>query len=93
MISRSFSPRAEDGPVPSSLKVACKQLALLYCRNLEAGERTLSNEEQQVLDRICEAYYLPAWCSINDYKQLFEAEGMKVMQNLLFLVLNSIFQS
>lgn len=30
-----------------------------------------------MLDRICEAYYLPAWCSVADYKRLFEAEGFK----------------
>ena len=35
-------------------------------------------DEQALLDRICEAYYLPAWCSVADYKRLFEAEGLQV---------------
>jgi len=37
----------------------------------------LTQEEQNVLDRICEAYYLPAWCSLSDYEQLFKEEGMQ----------------
>lgn len=31
-------------------------------RVLDEGEAGLRPEEQSLLDRICEAYYLPAWC-------------------------------
>lgn len=47
-------------------------------RNLEAGETQLRPEEQALLKKICDAYYLPEWCSINDYKALFEKEGLLV---------------
>lgn len=48
------------------------------CRDLQPGEAALKPEEQALLDRICKAYYLPAWCSISDYRRLFEAEGLQV---------------
>lgn len=47
------------------------QSLLHICRVLQPGEQRLNAEEQALLDRICEAYYLPAWCSIDDYKKLF----------------------
>eukprot|EP00200_Dunaliella_tertiolecta_P016780 CAMPEP_0202410218 /NCGR_PEP_ID=MMETSP1128-20130828/18619_1 /ASSEMBLY_ACC=CAM_ASM_000463 /TAXON_ID=3047 /ORGANISM="Dunaliella tertiolecta, Strain CCMP1320" /LENGTH=353 /DNA_ID=CAMNT_0049015685 /DNA_START=22 /DNA_END=1083 /DNA_ORIENTATION=+ len=54
-----------------------KIIVVTWChRVLQPGESGLRPEEQSLLDRICEAYYLPAWCSEADYKQLFEAEGM-----------------
>ena len=46
-------------------------------RNLEPKEDALRQEEQALLDRICEAYYLPAWCSINDYQALFRQHGLQ----------------
>lgn len=47
-------------------------LIVTWChRVLQPGEAGLKPEEQALLDRICEAYYLPAWCSIADYQQLF----------------------
>jgi tocopherol O-methyltransferase len=51
---------------------------LLPHRVLAPGE-TLSADEQSLLDRICEAYYLPAWCSVADYAQLFKANGLTGM--------------
>ena len=29
------------------------------------------------MDSICKAYYLPKWCSINDYEKLFKANGLQ----------------
>lgn len=43
---------------------------------LQPGETSISADEQALLDRICEAYYLPAWCSVADYKALMEAQGL-----------------
>jgi SAM-dependent methyltransferase len=42
-------------------------------RNLQPGEKALAPEEQAVLDRVNEAYYLPQWCSLADYEALFGA--------------------
>ncbi len=56
----------------------CRLCVLLPCRVLAPGE-SLSADEQSLLDRICEAYYLPAWCSVADYEQLFKANGLTGM--------------
>jgi tocopherol O-methyltransferase len=39
-------------------------------------EGVLGPEELALLDRICEAYYLPAWVSVADYKRLFGEGGL-----------------
>lgn len=54
-----------------------KVIVVTWChRVLDPGEAGLRPEEQDLLRRICDAYYLPAWCSVADYKALFEAEGL-----------------
>jgi hypothetical protein len=54
-------------------------IIVTWChRVLAPGEAGLRPEEQSLLDRICEAYYLPAWCSVADYQRLFEANGLTV---------------
>ena len=55
---------------PLSRSVCC-------CRNLQPGESKLKDNEEALLDSICKAYYLPKWCSINDYEQLFKANGLQ----------------
>jgi tocopherol O-methyltransferase len=51
-----------------------KVAIVTWChRNLLGGEATLLPDEQEVLDRINEAYYLPKWCSLADYVELFSA--------------------
>lgn len=53
-------------------------IVVTWChRILNEGETQLEPEEQALLDRICEAYYLPAWCSIADYERLFREQGMQ----------------
>lgn len=53
-------------------------IIVTWChRSLRKGETGLLPEEQSLLDRICEAYYLPAWCSIDEYKSLFESYGIQ----------------
>ena len=47
------------------------------CRNLGSEEQALQADEQALLDQICKAYYLPQWCSINDYQRLMEAKGLQ----------------
>jgi tocopherol O-methyltransferase len=49
-----------------------KVIICTWChRNLLAGEATLKPNEQVLLDRINEAYYLPPWCSLHDYEVIF----------------------
>ena len=53
-------------------------IIVTWChRNLLAGESSLRPDEKSLLDRINEAYYLPPWCSLNDYKGLFGAFRLK----------------
>jgi tocopherol O-methyltransferase len=52
-------------------------IVVTWChRELAAGEKALRPEEEDLLQKICDAYFLPAWCSAGDYKKLFEAQGM-----------------
>jgi tocopherol O-methyltransferase len=53
-------------------------LIVTWChRNLKENETELKEDEQKLLKRICDAYYLPAWCSSDDYVKLMKAEGLK----------------
>ena len=53
-------------------------LVVTWChRNLKADETSLTEDEQKLLDRICKAYYLPAWCSSDDYVKLMKEQGLK----------------
>jgi tocopherol O-methyltransferase len=40
---------------------------------LQPGEACLRPHERALLSKICDAYYLPPWCSIADYQALFGA--------------------
>jgi len=44
-------------------------------RDLEEGEESLTRKEKRILSMINRAYYLPPWCSTNDYVKLFEKNG------------------
>ncbi|GAB4821332.1 hypothetical protein N2152v2_008378 [Parachlorella kessleri] len=46
------------------------------CKVLAPDEAELAADEKDLLDRICEAYYLPAWCSVADYERLFREQGL-----------------
>ena len=37
----------------------------------------MTQKEQDLLDSICRAYYLPAWCSESDYVGLFKQAGLQ----------------
>ena len=56
-------------------------LIVTWChRVLKDGKKELEPAEKVLLDRICDAYYLPAWCSIEDYKQLAKEAGLVDVQ-------------
>lgn len=51
-------------------------IIVTWChRDLEAGEPSLSRKEEKILAKINRAYYLPRWCSVDDYVKLLEKEG------------------
>ncbi|CAM6084985.1 unnamed protein product [Calypogeia fissa] len=53
-------------------------LIVTWChRDLQPGEKSLTAEEQELLDKICDAYYLPAWCSPSDYVKIAEGLNLK----------------
>lgn len=52
-------------------------LVVFICRNLNPGEQGLTQKEQALLDSICKAYYLPAWCSEDDYVRHFKQAGLQ----------------
>lgn len=53
-------------------------IIVTWChRDLEEGEMKLKDDEKALLDRICDAYYLPAWCSTADYIRLVEGAGIE----------------
>jgi len=51
-------------------------IIVTWChRDLEIGETSLNNKEIKLLAKINRAYYLPRWCSVNDYVELLKAQG------------------
>lgn len=44
-------------------------------RDLQEGETSLTRKEEKLLAAINRAYYLPKWCSGNDYIKLLTAKG------------------
>ncbi|KAH7423204.1 hypothetical protein KP509_12G043900 [Ceratopteris richardii] len=53
-------------------------LIVTWChRELCAGEESLNPKEQKLLKKVCDAYYLPAWCSPSKYLSLAHTMGLK----------------
>jgi tocopherol O-methyltransferase len=51
-------------------------IVVTWChRDLEPDETELKKSEVKLLNRINRAYYLPKWCSVKDYVDMFEAKG------------------
>ena len=51
-------------------------IIVTWChRDLEEGEESLTRKEERLLARINRAYYLPRWCSVQDYVDMLEAKG------------------
>ena len=86
---RPAAAREGEGGGVCRLQCLCLDAQLtclrLHGRVLDEGETALQPDEQALLDRICEAYYLPAWCSVADYARRFEAQGMQVRQLVLYI--------
>jgi len=51
-------------------------IIVTWChRDLEEGEEGLTRREEKLLAKINRAYYLPRWCSVNDYVEIIEGLG------------------
>ncbi|XP_020214833.1 probable tocopherol O-methyltransferase, chloroplastic [Cajanus cajan] len=53
-------------------------IIVTWChRDLGPGEESLQPWEQNLLKRICDAYYLPAWCSTADYVRMLQSLSLQ----------------
>lgn len=53
-------------------------IIVTWChRNLSQVEETLQPWEQDLLNKICKTFYLPAWCSTSDYVQLLQSHSLQ----------------
>ncbi|XP_050380424.1 tocopherol O-methyltransferase, chloroplastic isoform X2 [Argentina anserina] len=53
-------------------------IIVTWChRDLDASEPSLKPDEKKLLDKICNAFYLPAWCSTADYLKLLESYSLE----------------
>jgi len=51
-------------------------LIVTWChRDFATGETHLTKKEERLLAKINRAYYLPRWCSVQDYVDLLEGKG------------------
>lgn len=64
--------------VSELFRVACpggRIIIVTWChRDLEENETSLTKKEQKLLAKINRAYYLPPWCSVNDYITILKEE-------------------
>ncbi|XP_048226198.1 probable tocopherol O-methyltransferase, chloroplastic [Ricinus communis] len=53
-------------------------IIVTWChRNLSPSEESLQTWEKEHLKKICDAYYLPEWCSASDYVKLLEGLSLE----------------
>ncbi|KAG5118087.1 hypothetical protein JHK82_032507 [Glycine max] len=53
-------------------------IIVTWChRELGPDEQSLHPWEQDLLKKICDAYYLPAWCSASDYVKLLQSLSLQ----------------
>lgn len=58
------------------VKPGGKIIVVTWChRDLEPDEESLSKKEIKLLQKINRAYYLPEWCSVDDYVGLMQQNG------------------
>jgi tocopherol O-methyltransferase len=51
-------------------------IIVTWChRDLEPNETSLTAKEEKLLAKINRAYYLPKWCSVDDYVKILEKKG------------------
>ncbi|KAF7132887.1 hypothetical protein RHSIM_Rhsim09G0190300 [Rhododendron simsii] len=53
-------------------------IIVTWChRDLSPSEESLRPEEKALLQKICDAYHLPAWCSAADYVKILESLSLQ----------------
>ncbi|CAH9143029.1 unnamed protein product [Cuscuta epithymum] len=53
-------------------------ILVTWChRDLSPTEESLLPEEEELLKKICNAFYLPAWCSTADYVKLLQSHSLQ----------------
>jgi len=53
-------------------------IIVTWChRDLSPSEESLKIEEKELLSKICDSYYLPAWCSTADYVKLLQSLSLE----------------
>lgn len=56
-------------------------IIVTWChRDLQSNETELTTSELRLLQRINRAYYLPKWCSVEDYVNVMEGMGCRNIQ-------------
>ena len=60
-------------------------IIVTWChRDLGPSEDSLQPWEHKLLQKICDGFYLPAWCSTADYVKLLESHGLQVSYSSYF---------
>ncbi len=70
-----------DMPAQSFTESGCACRYSNECTNSISHSHPLN--VQALLDKICDAYYLPAWCSPSDYMELLKTLELKVRYELV----------
>jgi len=66
-------------------------IIVTWChRDLGPDEQSLQPWEQDLLKKICDAYYLPAWCSAADYVKLLQSLSLQVKCSTVLEVYNNL---
>lgn len=53
-------------------------IIVTWChRDLSPSEQSLKPEEEKLLSKICDSFYLPAWCSTADYVKILESLSLE----------------
>ncbi|GFP83154.1 probable tocopherol o-methyltransferase chloroplastic [Phtheirospermum japonicum] len=53
-------------------------IIVTWChRDLSPSEGSLNPDEEKLLNKICDAFFLPAWCSTSDYVKLLQSLSLE----------------
>ncbi|KAL3642568.1 Gamma-tocopherol methyltransferase, chloroplastic [Castilleja foliolosa] len=53
-------------------------IIVTWChRDLPSSEESLNPDEEKLLNKICDAFFLPAWCSTSDYVKLLQSLSLE----------------
>jgi tocopherol O-methyltransferase len=59
-------------------------IIVTWChRDLSPSEDSLKPDEINLLNKICDAYYLPAWCSAADYVNIAKSLSLEVISKII----------